>query len=728
MADIITTLHPENNKKDNLYPNIKRENIPNKAINNSKLEDKSVSINKVDDAIKSLLEQSHQLTPSGVDISTNILAFTTNKGVWVATDNGHWYYWNGSKYADGGVYQATEVAKGSINYDKLDRDITDKFEDDFDGTTNLFDGLTLNGYFNEYGKLEPSNSWKVTKNYIKVENGKTYTLSALSEGSRTTSNFNFFCRYDENLNFIDETATPSFNSQYICDGTCAYIRFGFGSSLQDVVISTDDSTINKGYVISKNFINKKIGKFDMVEYFNENSDFVDLECEDVVYTITNNKMIGSNGFMDLSGMNITSYIPVNEDDLYCINASTIYGAYYYSFYDSDQKPFANLRTPIQEASYLVKKLIKVPKGASYLVVNGYSIAVKKVVGIKLSSNAKQDTLSILTDDRSKKLEQIAFTKVANKLITDGGIINYDDGSENWYVTDYIDVSNYDELYISGSSAYENTIYKFYDENKLPTQFLLRSNQGYTRTEISEYKISVPFGVKYLVVAGRNSEINILQVVGYKESKKWSNKKWVCVGDSLTEINSRTTKHYFDYVSEETGIQVVNMGVGGSGYKRLYNDNKAFYQRVSNIPLDADVITIFGSGNDLDGTPLGTPSDTGTSTLCGCINTTLDNILNRFLTNSKLPVIGVITPTPWVGSEPSDPDNGFSLYCNAIIECCRRKSIPVLDLYRKSNLHPDNATFRTLAYSKDEGGGVHPDENGHKIIAPMFKSLLEKLII
>ena len=47
------------------------------------------------------------LKPSGVDTSTNILAFTYNKGIYVANDTGGWYYWKAdvSKYVYGGVYQ-----------------------------------------------------------------------------------------------------------------------------------------------------------------------------------------------------------------------------------------------------------------------------------------------------------------------------------------------------------------------------------------------------------------------------------------------------------------------------------------------------------------------------------------------------------------------------------------------------------------------------------------------
>ena len=189
--------------------------------------------------------------------------------------------------------------------------------------------------------------------------------------------------------------------------------------------------------------------------------------------------------------------------------------------------------------------------------------------------------------------------------------------------------------------------------------------------------------------------------------------------------SRTTKHYFDYVAEKTGIKTVNLGVSGTGYMRRKDINRAFYQRVSDIPEDADVITIFGSGNDLSSDQtLGTVTDTGTDTICGCINATIDAIYERI----PLARLGIVTPTPWVGNMPSKTTCGMAKYSEAIVEICKRRSIPCLDLYHESNLRPDDENFRKLAFSKDGGNGVHPDEKGHEIIAASFQSLLERLIL
>lgn len=48
------------------------------------------------------------------------------KGVYLVTVNGKWYYWNGSEWVAGGVYQATQLADGSVTDVKLDIDLQHK--------------------------------------------------------------------------------------------------------------------------------------------------------------------------------------------------------------------------------------------------------------------------------------------------------------------------------------------------------------------------------------------------------------------------------------------------------------------------------------------------------------------------------------------------------------------------------------------------------------------------
>lgn len=207
------------------------------------------------------------------------------------------------------------------------------------------------------------------------------------------------------------------------------------------------------------------------------------------------------------------------------------------------------------------------------------------------------------------------------------------------------------------------------------------------------------------------------------------KKWVVLGDSITEKNSKTTKNYHDYIAELTGINVINMGVSGTGYKSYEDSNNAFYQRILSVPANADVVTIFGSGNDLGyGYTIGEATDTGTNTLCGCINKTIDNLY------SVLPTVrlGIITSIPWGSFNPADDTNLMAQYSAKIVDICRLRGIPCLDLYHSSGLRPWDSDFLELAYPMNTDGTardtVHPNEAGHSIIAPRIKAFLESLVM
>jgi lysophospholipase L1-like esterase len=320
--------------------------------------------------------------------------------------------------------------------------------------------------------------------------------------------------------------------------------------------------------------------------------------------------------------------------------------------------------------------------------------------------------------------EIPYAAVTNVLINP----NY--GTETAYAdgiaTDYIPVEEGKFYYVDASAAYSNALYALYDKDK---NFVSakKAEAGATATEISFEKIFIPKGVAYIKVCQWMKNMTATLYEGIIGCKEWVGKKWVCVGDSLTEKNIRATKNYHDYIAEKTGIEVVNMGVSGTGYKRQEENSKAFYQRILNVPTDADVITIFGSGND--GTywanAMGSATDSGTDTLGGCINTTLDNLYSV----NPLAVVGIVSPTPWLNSAPDNPQNGMSLYTELLREICRLRGIPFLDLFHCSGFRPNNAEYRELVFSRDPvGNATHPNEIGHKLIAPRFKAFLETLIM
>lgn len=324
--------------------------------------------------------------------------------------------------------------------------------------------------------------------------------------------------------------------------------------------------------------------------------------------------------------------------------------------------------------------------------------------------------------------KIEYTEEPSYILSSstGLPLNMISENPNYVISSLIGVEPGNILHIVANSHYSSYAYAFYDING---DFMLGEKPetgGDTFIDIDK-DVEVPkwaYGIRIAYLKHRKvGSISKFQCPEKLLYKVWSGKKWAAMGDSLTEANRRTTMHYHDYIANTTGVTVVNLGISGTGYMRQQDNNKAFYQRVNDIPLDSDVVTIFGSGNDLSLT-LGEVSDTGTDTICGCINTTIDNIIALIPTVS----LGIVSPTPWVGQQPSNKNCSMAKYTEALETICNNRSIPFLDLYHSSNLRPWTEEGRTACFSKDEGNGVHPDEAGHKLIAGRFKAFLDSLII
>lgn len=383
--------------------------------------------------------------------------------------------------------------------------------------------------------------------------------------------------------------------------------------------------------------------------------------------------------------------------------------------------------------YVLKNYaVVVPANAAYVRIQGYKGRQNAMISKEFSIHLSDETVNgnvknlveIISNSDMLAGNDVDIELVKNQVVNQSGL--YATASQTGiYVASTFTEVNENEMYaISCGSQSGFYAYALFDED----YSFVDGYQCNDLHEIVKTNIVIPQNVKYIVLAGNtNSEDVYLKKITSLNSSAilpWFNKKWVCVGDSLTEANRRTDLNYHDYISQKTGITVVNMGVGGTGYMYAENDGLAFYQRISGIPLDADIVTIFGSGNDLNHiSVLGKPTDTGTQTICGCINTTIDN-LYAILPTAQL---GIISPTPWVNNQPSD-NGDMCKYADALKEICALRGIPFLDLFRCSGLRPNDATFKNLAYSKDEGNGVHPDETGHKMIAPKIKAFIDTLIL
>ena len=231
------------------------------------------------------------------------------------------------------------------------------------------------------------------------------------------------------------------------------------------------------------------------------------------------------------------------------------------------------------------------------------------------------------------------------------------------------------------------------------------------------------------------------IEGRSTDEDWSDYTWLLVGDSLTQKNFRAETAYYDYISSRTGINLINKGSSGKGYDDLHWFYNALGQVSSN---DFTFATFFGSGNDLykhtsgGSTPytdeewstvLGTADDREGNTICAWMNKTYDRFIELF----PLKKFAVVTPTPWAETSNEDGTiNGTHMddYANKLVEICRNRGIPCLDLYHESGLRPWDENFR-IEYYKEGGvqdNGTHPNSKGHKWISNMFYEFLKKYLI
>ncbi|MBE6532953.1 MAG: hypothetical protein E7676_05575 [Ruminococcaceae bacterium] len=233
---------------------------------------------------------------------------------------------------------------------------------------------------------------------------------------------------------------------------------------------------------------------------------------------------------------------------------------------------------------------------------------------------------------------------------------------------------------------------------------------------------------YWVINGEVTDVKAKgEIAATEEQGAWYGKTAVFVGDSITAGTGCDGDKYWQILEESMGLSnVTAMGVPGSciSAKSDYGTNNSpLIQRYNDIP-EADLISIFMGTNDYGhDTPLGTIDDIGDTSFYGALNVIIPSL------QAKHPDSRIVFVTPLhrygFGGLNFDYEKngaGFTLqdYVDAVINVCRRHSIPVIDLYSISGLNPSLAVIRNT-YMPD---GLHPNANGHKYIANILKTQYE----
>ena len=219
----------------------------------------------------------------------------------------------------------------------------------------------------------------------------------------------------------------------------------------------------------------------------------------------------------------------------------------------------------------------------------------------------------------------------------------------------------------------------------------------------------------------------IAVLKNSQGSTLTGKKWAAIGDSITANSVRTDHPYHYYVAQSVGgMTVYNYGSSGTGYFDRLHVASTISQN------DIDILTVFLGTNDWgkDLKPLGNLFDTTDTTVSGCINILISELMNAFPTKT----IALFTPLPrrtnW-GSNAPPNNNGYTLkqLAELIKSYANHYSLPCLDLYNNSSLPvwiPSADAYYFTAPGGTSPDGLHPNDAGHQVLARKIQGFLESI--
>ena len=208
------------------------------------------------------------------------------------------------------------------------------------------------------------------------------------------------------------------------------------------------------------------------------------------------------------------------------------------------------------------------------------------------------------------------------------------------------------------------------------------------------------------------------------------KKILFLGDSITEGcgASDVSKCFVSLIAEREEATCVNYGIGGTRIARQTTPSAEarwdldYISRVPGMDAEADAVVVFGGTNDYGHAtiPLGTFEDRDIHTFYGGMHTLCLYLIKNY-TDKEIVFMTPLHRLQEVKLE-NDVSRPLHEFVKAIREVCEYYSIPVCDMYKESGMY-GNVWAWCEKYMPD---GLHPNDEGHKLIARKLQKFLENL--
>lgn len=214
-----------------------------------------------------------------------------------------------------------------------------------------------------------------------------------------------------------------------------------------------------------------------------------------------------------------------------------------------------------------------------------------------------------------------------------------------------------------------------------------------------------------------------------------------LGDSITEgvgVSDCENNRYDNVIKKKCGLKAVyNYGIGGTRFAHQSVPSEkprhdlCFCGRVYDLNPDADIIVVYGGINDYihGDAPIGEPTDETPATFYGAVEFLMTYLKNNYVGK----IIVFMTPAhmcykdirDWKPStRPMKRSDALPVkeYVNIIMEKGKKHNIPVLNLYDKLGIDPNNEEDR-IRFTDD---GLHFNDAGHAVLADCLIEFLNSI--
>ena len=615
-----------------------------------------------------LLSNIGTMSPKGV--YSNLTALKEDKpngdtGIYLTDDNDSWNYWNGSDWIIGGVYQKTVIDDNSLTVDKI--------------KTPLQYGIITHGTFNidtSNGTITPMLESGMSVFVMTVPTRGVVTMELTNNSPINIS----ISSLRINLIYYDIT------SKTLKVDTQPTTILNYSSNL--IFLGAFFNNVFHGE-LNKN-------KFKINNYYQQDNNlaylfngFINYNTSTQTLSIEGNRHFTGNAWLYTTN---TQNIELSGTETVTIDTTDMIRHIYYD---------------LQTNSLLLQTTNDVPrdnKNKLYIcsvynnkILNGVNNDAYKINGIEINKHsygtASVGLGTINIDTVHKKLE---FTNcgfgfyIASSL----GQFNYSSNAD-----DIPDVP------IEIDNNRFNTIFYDTETNTFTVSVF--------RTKKTQLSICTFYDNKIIFGDSKNITINNF---GPIYSSILSNKKIVCIGDSMTRgYTLPIEKSWVNLIGMRNGSSTINMGISGCCMTATKSPGatveQSIIRRLSLIDKNADYILVYGGYNDAFlNVTLGNKNSRNETEFYGALNLAIEYLQTNFPTAK----IGFITPYKF--------QDKFQTYIDAIVEKCEENNIPVLKNHLVGGINyknPKHVEVLTM-------GDVHLSEIGLEKVSYTIENFIKSI--